>query len=47
MTMYTGHLLDITNTLLIIKRQVTQRMAQQLHLAILPQFYTITHNTYS
>ena len=34
-------------TLLIIKRQVIQTMAQQLHLAISPQFYTITHKTYS
>ena len=33
----TKHLL---NTLLIIKRQVTQTLPQQLHLAISAQFYT-------
>ena len=46
MTIYTGHLLDIYHTLLTFKRLVTQTMAQQLHLAISPQFHTITYNIY-
>ena len=44
MTVYTGHLLDIYQHTLNIKKQVTQTMAQQLYLAISPQFYTITYN---